>query len=109
MKFGQSVNCCVSVEFHQFFEERAQGSVGGITVLEVHFDCRAIWRFAHPNIKIFAFSSFEKEYIIAIIQLGKFIQLIQLGFGVEFCIFAAVREKGIDIVEEMPVTREKHF
>ena len=73
----------------------------------MHLDRRAIGRFAHPDVEIFSLSSLEKEYIIAVIQLGELIKLIQLGFGIELRIFAAVREEGIDIVKEMSVAAKK--
>lgn len=73
----------------------------------MHLDRRTIGRFAHPDIKVLAFSGFEKKHIIAVIQFGKLIQLIQLGFGIEFCIFAAVREKSVEIVEEVPVAAKQ--
>ena len=82
---------------------------GKITVLKVHLDRRPIGRFAHPDIKIFAFSGFEKQHIIAVVQFSQLVQLIQLGFGVEFCIFATMREKGIDIIQKMSVTAQKNM
>lgn len=78
-----------------------------ITVLKVHFNSRAIGRFAHPYVKVFAFSGFEKKHIIAIIKFGEFIELIKFGFGVEFRIFATVRKKGVEIIEEMTVSEEE--
>lgn len=67
----------------------------------MHFDCRPIWRFAHPYVKVFAFSGFEEEHVVAIIEFSKFVELIELGFSVEFCIFAAVREESVNIVEKV--------
>lgn len=90
-----------------FCGKGARGLRGGITVLKVHLDRRTIGRFAHPDIKIFAFSGFEKQHIIAIIQFGEFVQLIELCFGVELCIFAAVREEGVNIVEKVPVAAKE--
>ena len=69
--------------------------------MKVHLDCRPIWRFAHPDVKVFAFSGFEEEHVVAIIKFSKLVELIELGFGVEFCIFAAVREESVNIVEKM--------
>lgn len=70
----------------------------------MHLDGRTIWRFAHPHIEIFALSRLEEEHVIAVIQFGKLVELVQLRLGVEFCIFAAVREERVDIVEQVSLS-----
>ena len=59
----------------------------------MHLHGRAIGCFAHPYVKIFALTGFEEQNIITVVEFGKFIELVELRFGVEFRIFAAVREK----------------
>ena len=52
------------------------------TVLKVHLDGRSIWCLAHPRIQVLAFTRFEKENIIAIVQIGKLIELVELALGI---------------------------
>lgn len=40
------------------------------TILKMHLYGRPIRRFAHPDVEIFAFASFEEKDIIAIVKLG---------------------------------------
>ena len=77
---------------------------GSSTVLHMHLHGRSIRCFAHPQVKILSFSRLEEEYIVAIVQLREFVQLVEFGFRVEFCIFAAVREEGCDIIQEMSMS-----
>ena len=60
------------------------------TVLKMHFDGRTIGRFAHPYVKIFSLARFEKEDVVAVVEFGKFIELIEFGFCIKFGIFPAV-------------------
>ena len=60
------------------------------TVLKMHFDGRSIGRFAHPYVEVFSLARFEKEDVVAVVEFGKFIELIEFGFCVEFGIFAAM-------------------
>jgi hypothetical protein len=68
---------------------------GRHTILKVELDSGTIRRFAHPHVEIPPFSCFEEQDIIAVIQVGKLIQLKQLGFRVEFRFFATVRKKRV--------------
>ena len=70
----------------------------------MQLDSRPVRGFTHPYIEIFAFSRLEKEHIIAIVKFGKLIELIEFGLGVELCIFAAMWEQGVEIVEKMSVS-----
>ena len=74
----------------------------------MHLDRRPIGRFAHPYVKVFAFTRLEEENVVAVVELGEFVELVKLSFRVEFCVFAAVREEGIEVIEEMsvPVRRD---
>lgn len=73
----------------------------------MHLDCRPIRRFAHPYIKVFALARFEEENIVAVVELREFVELVEFSFRVEFGVFAAVGEKGIEVIEEMSVPAEK--
>lgn len=70
----------------------------------MHLDGGPVGRLAQPYIEIFGFARFEKEHIVAIVEVGQLIQLVELGLGVELCIFAAVRYEGVEIVHEMSVS-----
>lgn len=74
------------------------------TVLEMHLHGRAIGRFADPYVEVFALSGFEEEDVIAVVELGKFVQLVELGLGVQLRIFAAVGKEKVEIVEEMSMS-----
>ena len=56
----------------------------------MHFDGGTIGRFAHPYVKVFSLPRFEKEYVVAIVEFGKLIKLIEFGFCIEFGIFSTV-------------------
>jgi hypothetical protein len=75
-----------------------------VDVLAVHFDCGAIGRFREPNVEVFAFARFEEHDVVAVVEVGEFVELGQLRFGVEFGIFAAVREEGVEVGEEVAVS-----
>jgi len=44
------------------------------------FDRRSVWRFAHPDIQVFAFAGFEEQDIVAVVEVGEFVELVKLGF-----------------------------
>ena len=69
----------------------------------MHFHGWAIGCFAHPYVKVFAFACFEEQHIVAVVELGYFVELIELGLGVELCIFSAVWKKRVKVVEKMPM------
>ena len=77
------------------------------TVLQVHLDRRPVGRFAHPYVKVLALARLEEENVVAVVELGKFVELVELSFRVEFCVFAAVRKEGIEVIEEVPVPANK--
>ncbi len=76
----------------------------GRTILQMHLDSRPIWGFTHPYVEIFALSRLEKEHIIAIVKFGKLIELIKFGLGVKLCIFPAMWEQRVEIVEKMAMS-----
>ena len=75
-----------------------------VQVLEVEFESRAIGRLGHPEVEVFALARFEKEYVVAVVEVGELVELVEFGFGVEFGVFAGVGEEGVDVVEEVAVS-----
>ena len=65
-------------------------SVGLPTVLEVHLNSRPIRRLAHPNVEIFPLPRLEEHDIITVVELGQFVELVQLCLRVELRILATV-------------------
>jgi len=57
----------------------------------VHFYGGTVGCFAHPEVEIFAFPSFEEEDVVAVVEFCEFVELVELRFCVQLCIFAAVR------------------
>ena len=70
----------------------------------MHLDCRPIRSFTHPYIEIFTLSRLEKQHIVAVVKFGELIELIKFGLGVELCIFAAMWEQRVKIVEKMSMS-----
>jgi hypothetical protein len=78
-----------------------------VDVLAVQFYGRAVGRFGEPQVQVLAFAGFEEEDVVAVVEVGEFVQLGQLGFCIEFGVFAAVGEEGVEVREEVAVsTRE---
>jgi len=46
------------------------------TVLHVHLDCWSVGCLAHPQIEVLALARLEEENIVAVVQLGKLVQLV---------------------------------
>lgn len=76
----------------------------GHTILQMHLDSRPVRGFTHPYVEIFALSRLEEEHIVAIVEFGKLIELIEFGLGVELCIFPAMGEQRVKIVEKMSMS-----
>ena len=74
-------------------------------VLRVHFDRRAVWGFGQPNVEVFAFARLEEEDVVAVVEVGELVELVELGFCVEFGVFFAVGEEGVEVGEEVSVSR----
>ena len=72
--------------------------------MQVQLDCWAIGSLAHPYVQVLALARFEVEDVVAIVEVCQLIELVKLCFGVEFCIFAAVRKECVEIVEEMSMS-----
>jgi hypothetical protein len=74
-----------------------------VHVLAVHLHRRAVRRFRKPYVQILALPRFEEEDVVAVVQVGELIQLVQLGLSVEFGVFARVRQKRMQVGEEVAV------
>lgn len=74
-----------------------------LTVLAVELESWSIWSLAHPYVEIFAFAGLEEENVVAVVHISQFVQLVQLGLGVEFDIFSAMWEENMEVVEEVPL------
>jgi len=70
----------------------------------VHLDRRTVWWFAHPEVEIFALARFEEEDVVAVVHVGEFVQLIKFAFGIEFGVFAAVREERVEVVKQVTMS-----
>ena len=78
--------------------------LGGVDVLTVHLDGGAVRRLGQPDVEILAFTGFEEHDIVAVVEVGEFVELGKLGLCVEFGVFARVREEGVQVVEEVAVS-----
>lgn len=56
----------------------------------MHFNSRAVGRFAHPYVEVLSLARFEEENIVAIVEFGKLIKLVEFGFCVQFVLATAV-------------------
>lgn len=74
--------------------------------MEVHLHGRSIGSFTHPYVEVFALARFKEENIVTVVEFGEFVELVKFGFSVEFRILAAMREKRVKVVEEVPMPVE---
>jgi hypothetical protein len=68
-----------------------------VDVLAVQFDRRAIGRFGEPKVQVLGFAGLEEEDVVAIVEVCEFVEVGEVGFGVEFGIFAAVWEESMKV------------
>jgi hypothetical protein len=78
--------------------------LGGVDVLTVHLDGRAVRGLGQPDVEILAFAGLEEHDIVAVVEVGEFVKLGELGLCVEFGVFARVGEEGMQVVEEVAVS-----
>jgi hypothetical protein len=55
---------------------------GRLTILDMHFDSRPIWWLAYPCVQILALARLEEEDIVAVVEFGELIELVELCLGV---------------------------
>lgn len=53
----------------------------------MEFDRRAVGGFGHPNIQILLLSNFEKYSIVTVVEVGQFIQNVEVVLCVKFGVF----------------------
>jgi hypothetical protein len=63
-----------------------------LTVLGVELDCRAVGHLAEPHVQILPFPRLEEHDVVAVVEFGQLVELVQLGLGVELDVFPAVWE-----------------
>lgn len=80
--------------------------LSALTVLEVELDGRSVGDLAQPHVKILSFPSLEEKNIVAVVDFGQLVELVQLSLGIELGVFSAVREHGSNIVEKMTVSMQ---
>lgn len=56
----------------------------------MELDGGTVWRLAHPDVEILALTSLEEKDVVAVVEVGKFVQLVKFRLGVEFCVLATV-------------------
>ena len=75
-----------------------------VDVLGVEFYGGAVGRVAEPEVEVFAFAGFEEEDVVAVVEVGELVELGEVGFCVEFGVFAGVWEEGVKVGEEVAVS-----
>ena len=73
-------------------------------VVQVKLNGGAVGGLCDPDVEILALAGFEEEDIVAVVEVCKFVELVELGFGVELCVFATMGEEGMEIVKEMSMS-----
>jgi len=63
----------------------------------VHLERGAIGRLGEPDVEVFAFARLEVHDVVAVVEVGELVELLELGFGVEFGVFAGVGEEGVQV------------
>ena len=68
-----------------------------MNVLAVHLERGPVGRFGEPDVEVFALARLEVHDVVAVVEVGELVELLQLGFGVEFGVFAGVGEEGVEV------------
>lgn len=76
-------------------------------ILAVQLDRGAVGGFGEPEVEVFAFARLEEEDVVAVVQVGELVELGEFGFCIEFGVFAAVGEEGVEVGEEVAVAGER--
>lgn len=77
-----------------------------LTILHVKLDGRPVWRFAHPKVQVLALPRLEEEHIVAVVEFGQLVQLVQFRLRIELGVFPAVGQQIVDVVQEVTVSAE---
>ena len=59
-------------------------------ILDVKFHGGSIRRFGYPKVQVLVLSALEKEHIVTVVELGNFVQLVQVLLGVELGLFSGM-------------------
>lgn len=70
----------------------------------MEFDGRSVRNLAEPDVEILALSCLEEQNVVAVVQLGEFVEFVKLRLGVELGILPAVGEHRGDIVKKVTMT-----
>ena len=70
----------------------------------VELDCRPVGHLAEPHVQILSFPRLEEHHVVAVIELGELVELVELGLGVELDVFPAVGEHCRQVIEKMSVS-----
>lgn len=65
---------------------------------------RAVGDLAAPQVQILALSRFEKEAVVAVVQFGELVQLVELALGVELGVLATMGHHVCQVAEEVAVS-----
>jgi hypothetical protein len=68
-----------------------------VDVLAVQFDRRTIGRFGEPEVQVLCFAGLEEEDVVAVVEVCELVEVGEVGFGVEFGIFAAMWKESVEI------------
>lgn len=60
--------------------------------------------FGEPDVKVLALARLEEEHVVAVVEIGELVELVELRLRVEFGIFSAVGEEAVEIIEEVSVS-----
>lgn len=70
----------------------------------MELDSRAVRDLAEPHVKILSLSRLKEEDVVAVVEFGQLVELVELRLGIELGILSAVRKHRGDIVQEMAVS-----
>lgn len=64
----------------------------------MELDGGAVGWFREPEVEILCLASFEKKDIVAVVEVGELVELVELGFCVKLGVLAGVGEEGREII-----------
>ena len=73
-------------------------------MLQVELEGGAVGRLGEPAVQVAGFPGLEEEHVVAVVQRGELVELVQLRLGVELGLPPAVREEGVQVVEQLLVS-----
>ena len=70
----------------------------------MHLDGWTVRGLAHPNVQILSLARLEEENIVAVVEFGEFVELVEFRLGIELCIFSGMRKKGVKIIQKVTMS-----